>query len=621
MLLLAAWGGDAPPAQTPPPPFSPLSADPSLNWMGRAFSEVVAAGLEGSPQRHVISWSNLHSLDGALGQRPAAAPGISAERGEALLSGAQGVIYGDFSVVNGRLRATAMEEDVASHQMIHVVSASGPPSAILPVAASLARQLGATQAFDTRNPQALRDYADALDAADPADAFRDFAQAAQADPDFGRAYVFWIDAALEHANRAEAERVLQQAEPHLPRFSALDRARLNFGAAILSGSFPARLQAVTALAGLDPQDPNTHRALAGMLLSVRRYDEAITEFRRTLALRPDDLLALNSMGYAAAYHGDLPTAIRVLRGYEQLRPNEPNPLDSLGDAHFALGHFSEAEQFYLAAAAQAADFLNGGEFLKAAQARLMTGDIPGATTIFHRYLAQRRSAGDPAVEYYAAAWSWQTGARRAAVQRVEELLRAGGTPPEIAAPAHTQAAIWLLELGDRTGAAQHARQALAEASPASAGAASVVGFLADPQAFPAPSQAPMSDYAHAYSLLFARNFQSAITPLQQIYQRPTTDLDDGLAVLLAWAYLETGQWQTATPLLRLNPLPQTSGLPMLASLYFPRLFYLRGAVLQKAGQRQQAARNYRLFLSLSGADNLIWGDQQRARTALDQLGS
>jgi Flp pilus assembly protein TadD len=96
-------------------------------------------------------------------------------------------------------------------------------------------------------------------------------------------------------------------------------------------------------------------------MSVRDYDSAIVEFRRALSIRPDDVQALNAMGYAAAYSGDLPTAIRVLRGYEQLRPNQPNPLDSLGDAHFVLGHFAEAEQFYLAAQAKAPGFLNGGE--------------------------------------------------------------------------------------------------------------------------------------------------------------------------------------------------------------------------------------------------------------------
>ena len=87
----------------------------------------------------------------------------------------------------------------------------------------------------------------------------------------------------------------------------------------------------------------------------------------------------------------------------------------------------------------------------------------------------------------------------------------------------------------------------------------------------------------------------------------------GLAVLLAWACEESGDWQRAEPLLRLTPLPQATGLPLFSSLYFPRLFFLRGAVLAREGHRAEAARYYQLFRTLSGPDSAIWGEEQRAR--------
>jgi tetratricopeptide (TPR) repeat protein len=608
--------------------FENLSGDASLDWMGRAFSEILCGELEGSPERRVIQWRALHAFDAAFGARPASAPGISAERAGALAAGANEILYGDFSVADGVLRATAVEEDLRTRKMVRVISAGGPlRDGVLPVANAIARQLGGAHAFGTRHPEALRAYVAALEPPDPAAALRSFSQAAAADPDFGRAYVFWLDAALAQRNRAEAEGVLRQAGAHMDRFPELDRARLRLGAALLTGDFNARLQALGALARLDPADPDTHRALAESLMSVRQYDAAVTEFRRALALRPEDILSLNSMGYAAAYSGDLPTAIRALRGYERLRPGEPNPLDSLGDVHFVLGHYSEAEQFYLAARAKAPGFLSGGEYLKAAQARLMTGDVPGATEIFNRYLAERRASHDPFAEFQAAAWSWQTGARRAAIQRLDTLARAGesGTPRELAARAGAQAALWLLELGDRSGAAERARQAVAQAGPATAEAVSLVSLLTQPEAsaaewteraaraFPEPAQSAARDYARAYALLFAKQFQPAAQVLREIYRRPTSDLDDGMAVLLAWTYMETGQWTEAEPLLKLNPLPQAAGLPMFGSLHFPRIFFLRGALLEKLGQPQEAARNYRLFLSLSGPDAQIWGEEQRAR--------
>src|ERR1700722_14903541 len=123
--------------------FENLSGDPALDWMGRGFSEIISGELEGSPQRYVIQWRALHSLDAALGKRPAAAPGISAERTEALAAGADEILYGDFSVVRGLLRATVTQEDTVRRKTVRVISATGPlGDGIFPVAGALARQLG-----------------------------------------------------------------------------------------------------------------------------------------------------------------------------------------------------------------------------------------------------------------------------------------------------------------------------------------------------------------------------------------------------------------------------------------------------------------------------------------------
>jgi len=563
--------------------------------MGRGFAEILSGELQGSPQRYTIQRPALHAFDASLGRRPNA-PGISAERTSALVAGANQIVYGDFSVVNGVLYATATEEDEITREMARVVEASGPASGgIFPVAEALARQLGDTQPFGTRNPQALRDYDAGLESPDRMEAFQDFAKATTADPDFGRAYVFGLDIAISQRNRAEADVVVEQAHAHQDRFSKIDRAALELDAAALRSDFNAQLVARRELARLDPADPNRHRELAEALLSARDYDNAIVEFRRALSIRMDDIAALNAMGYAAAYSGDLPTAIRVLRGYEQMRPSEPNPLDSLGDVHYALGHFSEAEQFYLAANAKAPGFLNGGEVMKAAQARLMTGDVAGSTALFNRYLAGREAMHDPSALYEAAAWSWQTGARQEGIAAMDRLAGAPGTSREIACRADAQVSIWLLNLGDRSGAAEHARKAVAENGPVTTPLVALVAFLAVPEAFPAPAPSPLRDYARAYSLLFGKQFQPAAQALEEIYRRPTNNLDDGLAVLLAWAYEESGDWQRAGPLLRLTPLPEAAGLPVFSSLYFPRLFLLRGALLDHQGNHTEAARYFRMF--------------------------
>src|SRR2546430_300317 len=62
--------------------FENLGSDPSTSWMGRAFSEVIAAELQALPS------TRLHAYDRLLGVRPVSAPGISTESTEALLAGA-----------------------------------------------------------------------------------------------------------------------------------------------------------------------------------------------------------------------------------------------------------------------------------------------------------------------------------------------------------------------------------------------------------------------------------------------------------------------------------------------------------------------------------------------------
>ena len=56
------------------------------------------------------------------------------------------------------------------------------------------------------------------------------------------------------------------------------------------------------------------------------------------------------MGYAAGQAGDLDAAMSALRRYAALRPNEPNPLDSMGDVNLSAGRFADAENFYLQSA-------------------------------------------------------------------------------------------------------------------------------------------------------------------------------------------------------------------------------------------------------------------------------
>lgn len=607
--------------------FENLTSDPSLDWMGRGISEVVAGQLRGSPRSFVIPFSTLHGFDRYVGASPLSAPGISAERTQALLARAMHIAYGQFSIVNSRLRLDAVLEEAANQRITRTASATGSLNdGLFPLAAAVSRQLfDYVQPFGTQNQEALRAYATALEASDASVAAEALSRAVAADPNFGAAYVRWSELALSQQDRAGAEKIFGLARSRGNKIPELDRAKLDTNSALLRGDAAAQIRALTALSSLTPSDASLFQTLADIELNRHDYRKAVEHYRRAVSLQPDEDALLNRLGYAQAYTGDLQGARQTLGRYERLRPDQANPLDSLGDVHFYTGKFSEAEEFYLRAYAKDANFVEGGALLKAAQARLMTGDIAAADTHFNRYFKSRLALKGSAVEVQRAEWEYLTGRRRSGIARLQAFARASeSTMPAIASSGYSQLCVWELELGDQAQARQHALQARA----AQSGWAPVFLFLTEPEAsasewalraerwFPDGRQAAVKRLALTVALLFGKHFEAAIPWLREMHERSSPGMQEGTSILLAWALMESGRTEEAAPLLQFNPLPQAGGFAPLTSLYLPRIFFLRGRILERQGKGNQAKQNYRLFLTLSGPDPKIFSEEKNAREAL-----
>lgn len=604
--------------------FENLGPATSGDWMGRAFSEIIAAELSGAPETYAIPSIRLHGYERAAGPRPVAAPGISAERALAVLAGANRFGYGEYSVSGGRLRARLTIEDAQSGKMTQVFSATAGAGDVIAAASSLARQLwSAAPPYPTRSAAALQAYIAALEASDPAAVAGSLGEAVAADPSFGPAYRLLAQVKAQAQDRAGALALVSEG---LSRGAPpIERARLEVASAELRGDSAGRIRALGALSGLDGSDPAVWRSLAEALMAARSYAPAANAYRRAIAIEPQDVAALNQLGYAAAYAGDLAGAAEALRRYEKLRPADANPLDSLGDVNLLSGRLREAEALYLQAAQRTPHFEMDGPLFKAAMARLMTGDIAGADALSSRYLETRAAENDPAVAYRRAEWSWAAGRRKQACAEIEAFASSAGSGParELAARAYAQLAVWKLVLRDRPGAAQAAERAVAAAGPASAAIAAVARFLigapaspaewsarADKQ-FPGPGQLSVRNFALAYAMLLEEQYQPASAVLHQIYDAGASPNDEGLPVILAWTYLETGLPREAAPLLRLNPIPNSSGTGPFFAFYFPRIFHLRALEAEQQGKRDDAQANRALFQKLSGPDPLVWGEKAK----------
>ena len=608
--------------------FENLGAGVSGDWMGRAFSEVITTELAGAPGVYAIPSSRLHGLDRVFGPRPVSVPGISAERTLAFASGATRLGYGEYSVRGGRLSARLTIEDPRTGKMVKLFSAAADD--VFVVASELARQISTRVApYGTNSVPALKAYMAAEESATTAATAQNLEQAIAADPDFGPPYRLLAELDAQRQDRAAADALLGQALARAGAMPPAERARLELEAANLHGDSAARKSALTTLVALEPNDATTWNSLAELCMSRREYQQAVQAYRKLVQVEPEDVGALNQLGYAAAYAGSLDTALEALRRYQALRPAEANPLDSQGDVNLLAGRLPQAESLYLQAAKKDPNSESGGDLWKAAMARLMSGDVAGADTLFQQYIQAREAAKDPVAEYRQAEWSWISGRRKSACQRIEAFARGAESGPlrEIASRAYSQLAVWSLVMGDRTAAAQLAQKGTLLAGPSSAGAAMVARFLTEPPAsspewsvraerlFPNAAEDSLKDFALVYALLLDKQFQPASLLLKQLYDGANPSADPGLPVLLAWTCLETGRANDAAPLLRFNPIPSASGASMFAAFDFPRIYYLRGLLAEQQGKPGEARANYQLFRQLSGADPLIWGEEQRASTA------
>lgn len=611
--------------------FENVGQDPGFDWMGRVLSEAVAGSLS---RQHAISTEALRGFDQVMGVRGAAIPGISAERTQALLAGAGRIGYGQYSVKDGRVSAQLTVQSATGSKVLQLLSASGPEQGLLGLAEILARRVSPNAVpYETRNLGAARAYAAALEASTPDASIALLGQAVAEDPAFAAAYLSLARLKSSLQDRVGAERALEQGLANSAQTSPQWRARLEFELATLRGDAEGRTRALEALAKATPEDASVWRAIADAAFVRREYTAALGAYRKALAIQPNDTTLLNQMGYTLAAAGDFNGATDALTRYRSLRPNEPNPLDSLGDVHYESGRFKEAADFYLQAHGKDAAFLGAGTLYKAALARLMSGDVPGADALAKQYMEARTAAGDPIIEYRKADWSWTSGRRKEAFERLAVWAGKAEAGPsrELASRAYSQLAVWSLAVGNREKAVQAASRAASLSGPASAAMAALSSFLAQPGAsasewairaermFPQPQQAPLRSFARAYALLFGKDFANAAVILREMYQAGSAAADQSIPTLLGWAYLESGKIVEAAPLLSRYPIPPPEGPMTFGVLQMPRILYLRGLLAEKQNQPEPARQLYRTFLLLSGSEPLVWGEEAAASARSGQV--
>ena len=324
---------------------------------------------------------------------------------DAYLNQAGRFVHGYLTKDDGKVRYKIAVEDASRHKLSDPREYSGP---------LLQAMTAAAKGIDPR----AENFSTSREEAADAWGHRDFEKAVALDPDFGAAWLAWTEMLIQQRDPAKAAEVADRALARGSLRSELDRARLDLIAATLHQDEGRRVKALGVIAKLT-EDPAAMAALGDAEVNARHFKEAEAAFQDALAANPQDSRVMLSLGYAQAYAGELNTAKATLERYGKLAGQQTNSLDSLGEAYFMHGRFTDAEKYFLGAHQSNPAFLNGADLLKAAYARWLSGDQKGADEIAAKYFAAPRN--DPWRE---ASWYFSTGRREQAIAKLKDVADA-----------------------------------------------------------------------------------------------------------------------------------------------------------------------------------------------------
>lgn len=97
---------------------------------------------------------------------------------------------------------------------------------------------------------------------------------------------------------------------------------------------------------INPDYPDAHSLLAGILIKQGKVDEGIAEYRETLRLDPKKDLAYNNLGFEMAKQGKDDEAAKFYAEAMRLNPNLPIAHNNLGNLYFSEGRYEDAAAQY-----------------------------------------------------------------------------------------------------------------------------------------------------------------------------------------------------------------------------------------------------------------------------------
>lgn len=519
-------------------PFENLTGDRAFDWMARAVPTVLHRQLATSRQLSTTAYPRL---------------------ADAVLGRATRLLHGSVERIGSEVRFLAYVEDGLSHRQIgDRIELRVPSGQVLLAIDRLAHRLASdASAAPARQPAAVAALIEAQTALQPEAKSAALSRSAQLDPQFAMPALALAELSMASGRREDSQAALASASGR--QLNAIEREQVALLQANLAQDRAAQAQALQKLSEAAPLQPDLQIFAASLLQRLRQVPPAVAAFERSLRVDPENADVLNRLGYAQGYLGRLPAARQALESYRSLEPNEPNPLDSLGEVHYAGGDFKTAAGYFQAAHNVAPKFDGGRALLKAAYALLLDGQFEPAEQALEKYA--KTVGPSSAVDVARAHFLYASGRPEEAAKYLGELSAKSAGPDASLYQTHR---CGLLLQTKRAEAQAAATAAMAAARTP---AAALCQFLSQPSASPAEwsaraeralpgaGAANFRTQALANALFFDRHFNEAFPLVESLLQQTNPDSDSEIRVLYAECLWRTGRWPSARETVSRWPLP------------------------------------------------------------------
>ena len=166
-------------------------------------------------------------------------------------------------------------------------------------------------------------------------------KALELDPQFGEAHLQLGEAAFLEYDWPRAERELQRAVELSPSDAVVHRWYSYYLGRM--GRLDEELAETLAAQELDPVSPYLADGVANSYRDLRRYDDAIEQYQKALALEPNFAMSIRGLGVTYLYRGQPETGLIQLQRVAEIEKEDSSVYGELGYAFAISGNRARAQ--------------------------------------------------------------------------------------------------------------------------------------------------------------------------------------------------------------------------------------------------------------------------------------